>query len=59
VEDGGALAAMVRTRLMAIVHERARVKSELAAQGPLLEAGAAVIEAALDLLDDPQELPPN
>jgi hypothetical protein len=31
----------------------------LAAQGPLLEAGAAVIEAALDLLDDPQELPPN
>jgi hypothetical protein len=32
------------------------VKSELAAQGPLLEAGAAIIEAALDLLDHPQEL---
>ena len=29
---------------------------ELAAQGPLLEAGAALIRAALDLLDDPQEL---
>ena len=38
VEDRGAVAAMVRTRLMAIAHERARVKSELAAQGPLLEA---------------------
>jgi hypothetical protein len=35
----------VRDRLIAIVEERARVK--LAAQGPLLEAGAAVTEAAL------------
>jgi site-specific DNA recombinase len=40
----------------AIVEERERVKSELAEHGPLLEAGAAVIEAALDLLNDPQEL---
>jgi hypothetical protein len=56
VESGNAVAAKVRDRLMAIVEERARVKTELAAQGPLLEAGAAVIEAALDLLDDPQEL---
>jgi site-specific DNA recombinase len=56
VEAGSAVAAKVRDRIMAIVEERARVKSELAAQGPLLEAGAAVIEAALDLLDDPQEL---
>jgi site-specific DNA recombinase len=56
VEAGSAVAAKVRDRLMAIVEERARVKSELAAQGPLLEVGAAVIEAALDLLDDPQEL---
>jgi site-specific DNA recombinase len=56
VQSGNAVAAKVRDRLMAIVEERARVKTELAAQGPLLEAGAAVIEAALDLLDDPQEL---
>jgi site-specific DNA recombinase len=56
VEAGGAVAAKVRTRLMAIVEERTRVKSELANQRPLLEAGAAVIRAALDLLDDPQEL---
>jgi site-specific DNA recombinase len=56
VEDGGAVAAKVRVRLVAIGEERDRVKSQLAAQGPLLEAGAAVIEAALDLLDDPQEL---
>ena len=56
VEDGGAIAAKVRTRLMAIGEERERVKDELAEQGPLLEAGAALIEAALDLLDDPQEL---
>ena len=51
VESGNAVAAKVRDRLMAIVEERARVKTELAAQRPLLEAGAAVIEAALDLLD--------
>jgi site-specific DNA recombinase len=56
VEDGGAIAAKVRTRLVAIGDERKRVKAELAAQGPLLEAGAALITAALDLLDDPQEL---
>jgi site-specific DNA recombinase len=56
VEGGGEVAAKVRDRLMAIVEERGRVKSELAAQGPELEAGAAVIEAALDLLDNPQEL---
>jgi hypothetical protein len=46
----------VRSRLVAIGDERARVKSELAAQGPLLGTGAAVITAALDLLDNPQEL---
>jgi site-specific DNA recombinase len=56
VEGGGAIAAKVRDRLVAIVEERERVKSELAAQGPMLEAGAAVIQAALDMLDDPQEL---
>jgi hypothetical protein len=56
VEGGGAVAAKVRARLLAIVEERARVNGELAAQGPLLEAGAAVIEAALDLLDNLQEL---
>jgi site-specific DNA recombinase len=56
VEDGGVIAAKVRTRLVAIGEERARVKAELTAQGPLLEAGAALITAALDLLDDPQEL---
>jgi site-specific DNA recombinase len=56
VEAGSAVAAKVRDRLMAIVEERERVKSELASQGPLLEAGAALITAALDLLDDPQEL---
>jgi hypothetical protein len=56
LEDGGAVAAKVRTRLMAIGEERERVKSELADQGPLLEVGAALIRAALDLLDDPQGL---
>jgi site-specific DNA recombinase len=56
VEAGGAIAAKVRARLVAIGEERTRVKSELAAQGPLLEAGAALITAALDLLDHPQEL---
>jgi site-specific DNA recombinase len=54
--DGGLVAAKVRDRLMTIAEERERVKSELAEQGPRLEAGAALIEAALDLLDDPQEL---
>jgi site-specific DNA recombinase len=54
--DGGAIAAKVRTRLLAIGEERERVKNELSEQGPLLEAGAGLIEAALDLLDDPQEL---
>ena len=56
VEDGGAIAAKVRARLVAIGEERTRVKSELAARGPVLEAGAALITAALDLLDNPQEL---
>ena len=56
VEDGGAIAAKVRARLVAIGEERARVKTELEVQGPLLEAGAALITAALDLLDNPQEL---
>jgi hypothetical protein len=48
VEAGGAAAAKVRIRLMANVEERARARSELETQGPLLEAGAAVIMAALD-----------
>lgn len=46
----------MRSRLLAIGDERARVKSELAAQWPLFGTGAAVITAALDLLDNPQEL---
>jgi hypothetical protein len=56
VESGGAIAAKVRDRLMAIVEERERVKNELAAQEPLLETGAARVRTALDLLDDPQEV---
>jgi site-specific DNA recombinase len=56
VEDGGATAAKVRTRLVVIGEERVRVKAELEAQGPLLEVGAELIRAALDLLDKPQEL---
>src|SRR5206468_3743267 len=56
VEAGGAIAAKVRSRLMTIVEERAKVKNELTNQGPLLEAGAELIRAALELLDDPQEL---
>jgi site-specific DNA recombinase len=56
VEAGGTVAAKVRARLVAIGEERGRLKSELEAQGALLEAGAALIRAALDLLDDPQEL---
>jgi len=50
------VAAKVRARLVAIGEERVRVKAELAEQKPQLEAGAALIRAALDLLDDPQEL---
>jgi hypothetical protein len=56
VEAGGSVASKVRMRLQAIDEERKRVRSELDAQGPLLEAGAAQIRAALDLLDSPQEL---
>lgn len=56
VETGAAVAAKVRARLVAIGEERVRVKAELAEQRPQLEAGAALIRAALDLLDDPQEL---
>jgi hypothetical protein len=60
VEAGGAVAAKVRDRLMAIGEERGRVKSELAEQGPLLEAGAAVIEAALGPAGRPAgAIPPN
>jgi hypothetical protein len=56
VEAGGTIAAKVRERLALIGEERARLQAELAAQTPELEAGAALIRAALDLLDDPQEL---
>jgi site-specific DNA recombinase len=56
VEAGDSVPAKVRTRLAAIAEERERVKSELAKRGQSLEAGAAVIRAALDLLEDPQEL---
>jgi hypothetical protein len=53
VEAGGAVAAKVRTLLVGIGEERMRVKDELANLGPRLEAGATLIWAALDLLDDP------
>jgi len=56
VETGGTIAAKVRDRLALIGEERARLQAELAAQTPELEVGAALIRAALDLLDDPQEL---
>jgi site-specific DNA recombinase len=56
VEAGDSVPTKVRTRLSAIAEERERVKRELANQGQSLEAGAAVIRAALDLLEDPQEL---
>jgi phage tail protein X len=46
VEGGGAIAAKVRSRLMAIVEKRARANDELANQGPVVEAGAAVIQRA-------------
>lgn len=46
----------MRARLVAIGEERVRVKAELAEQRPQLEAGAALIRVALDLLDDLQEL---
>ncbi len=55
-EGGGLAAAKVRTRLEAIEEERVRVRAELDAQRPRLEAGAEIVRAALDLLDDPQEL---
>jgi hypothetical protein len=56
VEAGGAVAAKVRARLVAIGEERNRLKNELASQGPLLGTGAERIRASLDLLDDTQEL---
>jgi site-specific DNA recombinase len=56
VEEGRGIATKVRSRLVAIGEERTRVKGELEAQGPSLEAGAALITAALDMLDKPQEL---
>ena len=56
VEAGGAVAAKVRTRLAVINQERDHVREALQDHRPRLEAGAALIRAALDLLDDPQEL---
>jgi hypothetical protein len=55
-EGGGLGAAKVRVRLGAIAEERVRLRGELALQRPRLEAGAALIQAALDLLDDPEKL---
>jgi hypothetical protein len=49
-------AAKVRARLEAIAEERAKAGADPSAEGPRLEAGAAIVRAALDLLDDPQEL---
>jgi site-specific DNA recombinase len=56
VEGGGAAAQKVRRRLKAIADERARVRGELEAERPQLEASAALIRVALELLDDPQKL---
>lgn len=56
VADGGLVAAKVRDRLAKIAEERARVQAELAQQRPALDAGADLVRAALDLLEDPQEL---
>ena len=56
VEAGGTIAAKVRERLALIGEERARLQTELAAQTLELVAGAALIRAALDLFDNPQEL---
>lgn len=56
VEGGRMLSTKARARLAAIAEERTQTQAELAAQGPRLEAGAALVRAALELLDNPQEL---
>ena len=44
------------TSVSALSAKTSSTSRELADQGPRLEAGATLIDAALDLLDDPQEL---
>jgi site-specific DNA recombinase len=56
VAEGGTVGSKVRARLAAIGEERARALAELAEIRPALDAGAAVVRSALDLLEDPQEL---
>jgi site-specific DNA recombinase len=56
VADGGSVASKVRSRLTAIATERERCRGELVDQGPQLAAGASLLRAALELVDDPQEL---
>lgn len=56
VENGEIVAAKVRSRLTAISQERMQVQTELAAERPQIQVGGALIRAALDLLEDPQEL---
>ena len=54
--DGGLATAKVRERLRAIAEEREQLQAELERGNDKLQAGAAVIRQALELLESPQEL---
>lgn len=54
--DGGLATAKVRERLRAIAEEREQLQAELERGDDKLQAGAAVIRQALELLENPQEL---
>jgi hypothetical protein len=56
VAEGGTTGLKVRARIAEITQERDRVQEELSELGPRLASGADLIDAALDLLDDPQAL---
>lgn len=54
--ESGAAAGKVRERLQAIEDERTRIRAELTADRPRLDAGAALLSAAIEALTDPHGL---
>jgi len=54
--DGSLAKDKIRTRLTRVQRDRSKLQEELGGIDVGLEAGAAVIEAALDLLKDPEEM---
>jgi site-specific DNA recombinase len=56
VAEGELVASKIRTRLSAIAAERGRLQGQLDETAPKLAVGAANLRAAVDLLDEPQEL---